>query len=267
MTLDFLRPYYVEKKIRAGKLKDGGYVLEEGSLKAVEVIYAYGVGWDISFEKAIFKKLGRTCKIFDPTIGLSNFSKHGYIYGKGKYYLFKYFVATALWKPYIYLHRALGYKIKFYSEGLATKKEKNYDSFPNHIKRFKDEKKKIFLKIDIDGGEYEIFKNAEFIAALSNVVQLAVEFHNVKGNLMELKNIMDSISDKLSMVHIHGNNWGGTFEYEGKKIPNVLELTFIANNFIAEKVFDKANYPIAGIDFANKPSVPEINLSQFTSHF
>lgn len=267
MTLDFLRPYHVKTKIRAGKLKDGGYVIEENSLKNVEVIYSYGVGWDISFEKALLKKINKTCRIFDPTIDVSTFSSHGYVKDKGKYYLFKYLVATALWKPYIYLHRALGYKIKFYSEGLGIQKKEKYDSFPNHLKRFGDQYKKIFLKIDIDGGEYEIFKDANFIASLKNVVQLAIEFHNVKERLFELENIISSLNDKFDLIHIHGNNWGGIFEFESKQIPNVLELTFITNIFLSEKEFDKADYPIEGLDFANNPALPEISLSQFTSHF
>jgi hypothetical protein len=267
MTLDFLRPYRVNTKIRAGKLKDGGYVIEENSLNSIEVIYSYGVGWDISFEKALLQKVNKTCRIFDPTIGLSSFSNHTYIRNKGYYYLFKYFVATALWKPYIYLHKAMGYKFKFYSEGLANKKENHYDSFQNHIIRFKDSNKNIFLKIDIDGGEYEIFKDINFIASLNNVVQLAVEFHNVKERFSELENIIESISDRLSLIHIHGNNWGGTFEYSGKQIPYVLELTFIANNFLAKKQFDTADYPIAGLDFPNKPSLPDIDLCQFTSRY
>jgi hypothetical protein len=267
MKLEFLRPYQVVTKIRAGKLKDGGYVIEESSLKNIDVIYSYGVGWDISFEKALLQKVNKTCRIFDPTIGISSFSNHTYIRNKGYYYLFKYFIATALWKPYIYLHKAIGYKLKFYSEGLANKKEDHYDSFQNHITRFKDNNRKIFLKIDIDGGEYKIFKDANFIAALKNVVQLAVEFHNVKENLSELKYIIESISDKLSLIHIHGNNWGGTFEYGGKQVPNVLELTFIANDYLTKKQFDTEDYPIAGLDFPNKPSLPDIDLSQFTSRY
>ena len=267
MTLDFLRPYRVTTKIRAGKLRDGGYVIEESSLKDIEVIYSYGVGWDISFEKALLKKINKMYRIFDPTTDVSTFAKHGYIKDKGYYYLFKYFVATSLWKPYVYLHRTLGYKIKFYSEGLGTHKEGKYDSFPNHLKRFGDENKKIFLKIDIDGGEYEIFKDANFIASLKNVVQLAIEFHNVKERLSELENIITTLNKKFDLIHIHGNNWGGAFEYNGKQVPNVLELTFITNTFLTKKEFDTADYPVAGLDFANNPTLPEISLSQFTSRF
>lgn len=267
MTVDFLKPYYVKNKIRLGKLKDGGYVVEEDSLRAIDLIYSYGAGWDISFEKAIVKKINRRCRVFDPTIDVSNFSSHGYIKGLGNYYLFKYFIATVLWKPYIFLNKALGFKINFYSEGLTIKKQKKYDSFSNHLKRFGETDKKIFLKIDIDGGEYEIFRNPQFIASMNNVVQLAIEFHNVKERLAELKDIIESINNKLSLVHIHGNNWGGTFEYNGKQIPNVLELTFVANQYLTQKKFDKADYPIAGIDFANNPGLPEINMSQFTSQF
>ena len=267
MTLDFLRPYKAKRKIRIGKSKDGGYVVEESSLKNVDVIYSYGVGWDVSFELAILKKINKTCRIFDPTIGLSNFSNHGYIKGKGTYYLFKYFVATILWEPYLYLHKAIGYKIKYYKEGLGIEKAGKYDSFPNHLKRFNDEGKNIFLKIDIDGGEYEVFQNQGFLDSMEKVVQLAVEFHNVKDRLTELKTIIESLNKQLTLVHIHANNWGGSFEYNGKQIPNVLELTFLSNKLLSEKEFDTADYPIDGLDFPNNPTLPEIKLSQFTNRF
>ena len=161
----------------------------------------------------------------------------------------------------------MGYKIKYYKEGLGVEKKGKFDSFPNHLIRFKDQDKKIFLKIDIDGGEYEVFKNEDFLVSLKNVVQLAIEFHNVKDRLVELKNIMESVNHNLTLVHIHANNWGGTFEHAGKQVPNVLELTFIANTFIEEKEFDKVDYPVKDLDFPNNPTLPEIDLSHFTANF
>ena len=56
MNIDFLRPYCVDSKIRVGRIYDGGYVLENKSLDDFEILYGYGVGWDVSFEKALHNR-------------------------------------------------------------------------------------------------------------------------------------------------------------------------------------------------------------------
>ena len=265
MNLNFLRPYYVRNKIRAGRPIDGGYVLEENSLQKVDVIYSYGCGWEISFEKAICQLTRKTCRLFDPTLlDCSNINK---FWRRGGFHFFKFIIAAILWRPYVYMQNIFGSRIKFYNEGLDTGSREKYDSFPNHITRFGDQDKNIFLKIDIEGGEFDVFKDKEFLVALGNVSQLTIEFHNLNKNINELKDIIFSINDKLSLVHVHGNNWDGTFTVNDKEIPIAIELTFVANRFLQEKIFDQNEYPILGLDFPNKPSLPDINLSQLTSRF
>ncbi|MDC1122793.1 hypothetical protein OAT11_05500 [Nitrospinaceae bacterium] len=265
MDLSFLRPYFVENKIRAGRMTDGGYVLEENSLKDVDVVYSYGSGWEISFEKAICQATGKTCRIFDPTLlDCSNITKY---WERGVLHFFKFLVAALLWQPYIIFQNMLGYRIRFYNEGIDIKGREKYNSFQNHITQFGDQDKNIFLKIDIEGDEYKIFEEKEFLAALQNVTQLAIEFHNLEQNINELQDIILSIGSKMSLIHIHGNNWDGMFVVNDKEIPLTLELTFLANQFLQEKKFDQREYPLPKLDFPNKPSLPDINLSQLTSRF
>jgi hypothetical protein len=123
------------------------------------------------------------------------------------------------------------------------------------------------LKIDIEGGEYKVFKDQKFVAAFENVSQLAIEFHGLEKHIDDLEKIVVSLQDKLSLVHIHGNNWNSTFAVNDKQIPVTMELTFVANRFIKEKTFDQSEYPVPGLDFPNKPSLPDIGLSHLTSCF
>ena len=91
------------------------------------------------------------------------------------------------------MENALGYKIIFHNEGLDTHKRKKYNSFSNHVAQFSDQNKNIFLKIDIEGDEYKVFENKEFVARLDNVCQLVIEFHDLKNQLDKLISILGKI--------------------------------------------------------------------------
>ena len=263
MSINFLRPFKVNSKIRAGRLKDGGYVIDGESLNSVEVLYSYGVGWEVSFEKDIYKCTKKTCRLFDPTMfDVKNIQR---FWDQGIYFFIKYLIKTIRWYPYLLFLRIGGTKLEFYNEGLGRERIDKYDSFPNHIHRFGDIGKVIFLKIDIEGGEYEILADPKFINSLKFVSQLAIEFHNVEQRISDLKNIIESISKHVSLVHIHGNNWESVFDYEGYQIPNVLELTFLNNRFFENKIFDETKYPILNLDFPNKVEKPDIDLSFLTT--
>src|SRR5690242_16464071 len=99
MSIDFLKPYWGDSKIRVGRLKDGGYVVEKNSLSAVDVTYSYGVGWEVSFEKDMYLNTKHICRLFDPTmIDVSNLKR---FWRQGLFYFVKYIAKAVLWYPYL----------------------------------------------------------------------------------------------------------------------------------------------------------------------
>src|SRR5688572_11139096 len=259
MNLDFLRPYYVDSKIRVGRISDGGYVLENKSLDTFDILYTYGVGWDVSFEKDLHKRTKKPSRIFDPTMfDIGNIPTFG---RKGLFALFKFLIKMMVWRFYLPILK-MRHQISFYNEGLQMSKKYKYDSFPNHLKRFGDEGKKIFLKIDIDGGEYEILKDEKFHDALDNVVQMAIEFHEADMRFAELKSIVETINKKFTIVHFHGTNYCGVFDVEGKQVPIAFELTFLNNAYLKNKQPDFSPMPIPEMDYPNQPKRPDINISK-----
>ena len=259
MNLDFLRPYCADSKIRVGRVWDGGYVLENKSLDAFDISYTYGVGWEVSFEKDLHKRSKKPSRIFDPTMfdvgNIPTLAK------KRLRTLFKFFAKVIVWTLYLPILKRR-YQISFYNEGLGISKKYKYDSFPNHLKRFGDEEKKIFLKIDIEGGEYEVLKDEKFLKALDNVVQIAIEFHDADTRLAELKSLVETLNKKFTIVHFHGNNYGGVFEFEGKQVPRAIELTFLNNAYLKNKQADFSPLPIPDMDYPNQRKRPDINISK-----
>jgi hypothetical protein len=259
MNLDFLRPYRTDSKIRIGKVSDGGYVLENNSLDDFEILYSYGVGWDVSFEKALYERYKKPSRIFDPTLfDVGNIPKYARLRFRS---LVKYLLRVTLWTPYLWMIKG-SHKIRFYNEGLGTSSIYKYDSFANHLKRFGDEGKKVLLKIDIDGGEYEVLKDEKTLKALDNVVQIALEFHDVHLKMSELKEVIESLNQRFTIVHFHGNNYDEVFELDGKLIPRVIELTFLNNAYVKSKQVDRSPMPVPEIDYPNRPDKADINISQ-----
>lgn len=121
-----------------------------------------------------------------------------------------------------------------------------------HIK--KDEK--IFLKIDIEGSEYEILN--QIVSIKSKIQGIVIEFHNVTQNLDMIKEFLLKINTNLNLVHIHANN----YSVKGvNQFPEAIELT-ISNINLHNQDFEKSrNYPLKNLDFPNSKRSPDIKIA------
>ncbi len=64
----------------------------------------------------------------------------------------------------------------------------------------------------------------------------------------KISNIIKNLAHTHSLIHIHGNNNGSTFTLCGKKIPEVIETTFLHNSFLPDKTLSAVDYPIRDLD-------------------
>ena len=129
------------------------------------------------------------------------------------------------------------------------------------------------LKIDIEGGEFDYFSQTD-IAGMSLVTTgLILEVHwlQEKTNQEKFVTMMERLKEFYVLTHVHGNNWGDTFDYiekvSGSKftgyiVPRVLELTFANKRFVNYMVPDTQKYPIEGLDLPNNayPGKVDCNL-------
>jgi hypothetical protein len=87
--------------------------------------------------------------------------------------------------------------------------------------------KKIFLKMDIEGGEYPWILNLTE-DQLNNISQIVIEFHGITDDewgttFSDKIKCFNCLNSTHYIIHAHGNNYGGTYE----RIPYVIELTYI----------------------------------------
>lgn len=92
------------------------------------------------------------------------------------------------------------------------------------------ERRKILLKIDIEGSEYEIID--QLVSKLENVQCLLIELHDVNAKMREIVKLIDQLKVAgLFLVHIYGNNTDVADEYG---VPNTMELTFAKEEYLTE---------------------------------
>lgn len=260
VDLKVFHPYKADGLKRIGNINDGGYVVHFPSLQYAECLVNYGVGYDVAFEKEFNKITNKPVYAFDPTM-----KKPAFIWEKikrGEYKnALKQFISLLLW---LLQERNLKkHNIHFVEEGLSADNTESFKSFGYHLSKYNLIDKKIFLKIDIEGAEFEVLGENSFYNNLNNVIQIAIEFHQAGENLEKITEIINKLSNSHSLIHIHGNNCGLTFPYNGKQIPEVFEATFLHNSFLPDKTLSALDYPVEGLDFPSSDKEEEIQLDFF----
>lgn len=119
----------------------------------------------------------------------------------------------------------------------------------------------IFLKIDIEGGEYPWLLQIED-AQLSKFKQIVIEFHGITNDgynctYADKVKCLENLSRTHYIVHAHGNNNGPVVN----NIPDVIELTYVNKKYFdAVPEMNTQPLPIDNLDFPNIGSV-DINLN------
>ena len=112
----------------------------------------------------------------------------------------------------------------------------------------------IFLKIDIEGDEYQILNHIKRNS--KNLIFLIIEFHDVHKNLKKIEKFLKKFD--LKIIHIHANNFEGTSR---DNMPKVLELSLLNKKiFRIKNKLTNNNYPIKYLDYKNFKRRNEIKI-------
>ena len=217
---NLLIPYKLGfNKIRIGKNYDGGYILAKELLENCECVYSLGVGNECSFDYQL-AEMGLKIYMYDGSVENPPVSNKNFIFNK-KYINHNNFVEELI---------------------------KN-----NHFNN-----KNMIAQIDIEGNEYEFFKNLDE-EVLLKFSQICVEFHELHFQYLKNNDWINKILNNFYIFHMHGNNIGmdgregrgyiGTY-VDG--FPNVLEVSFVRKDLVTQQtVIDNTSYPLSGLDYPN----------------
>lgn len=113
----------------------------------------------------------------------------------------------------------------------------------------------IFIKMDIEGGEWELCK---YIAANNELVSgMVIEFHDVGRLRSWFQHRIAMLQQYFDIVHIHGNN---TSPQCDDGLPSVLEVSFCHRRYIEDPRKKTHDSYIAGLDYANNDSLLDFEL-------
>ena len=231
--LETLICYEVPDKIRLGKKFDGGYVLAD-NLK-YDAFISCGISKDDSFEKAFLEKHPSIkCFAFDGTINRKRKPQN--------------------WT--VAEDRSLipdNERIIFTRKNIGGEETDRTTNLKEIINQYEN----IFLKMDIEGGEYD------WIPALTKK-----EFRRIKQMVLEIHypfeehkwECIKKLNRTHYLVHLHPNNWCGVTSLEENDVPNVFECAYVRkHNLGFQPALNKSPIP-SSIDQKNIKRVPDIEL-------
>jgi len=228
-NLELLEVYNFDKKIRCGSNSDGGYVLAELDGE-YDCYISAGISNEESFSRDFINKYNMNeynCFGFDRTI-------NSY--------------------PYKYTN-----KISFIKKNINSFNDDNNSNLSFLIDKYSN----IFLKMDIEGGEYPWLLSLEE-SQLSKFKQIVIEFHGItndgwRTNYNDKVRCLEKLSKTHYIVHAHGNNYAQVVN----NIPDVIELTYINKNYFnSVPELNTQTLPLENLDFPNNAnSLDDINLN------
>jgi len=225
---NYLLVYQYDKKKRYGAKKDGGYVIAELD-GGYDCYLSAGISDEESFSRDFIEKYNIQMKDsygFDGTI--ENY-------------------------PYQYTSN-----IQFIRKNIHSYNDDSNTDLSLFMETYQD----IFLKMDIEGGEYPwLLKIDE--AQLQKIKQIVIELHGITNDgwncsLSDKISCLEKLSKTHYIVHAHGNNFGPV----NNKIPDVIELTYVRKNYFPSiPQENKTPLPTPGLDFPNDASTSDIPLN------
>ena len=194
---------------RHGSLHDGGYVIPLKALKEADVLMGYGIDNDNSFEDLFSLNYKKPSYGFD--CGITTI--------KGKSDLFHFVDECIANDNFLYNHQNSNKKITTFNTQIENQKLQN---------------KKVFIKMDIEGAEYDAF--SDIIQHSANITGIALEMHFQDLPAMKKAvSLLKDLDQDFLLVHVHGNNYcRQSFNSCNAKgaIPNVIELSFINKSLV-----------------------------------
>ena len=228
--LEFLKVYEFDDKMRLGLSTDGGYVLANLP-GGYDCYVSAGVGREESFTRDFINKYN-----------MNEFNSFGIDASIDEY-------------PSEYTNN-----ISFIKKNISGENTSCTTNLFPLISKYND----IFLKIDVEGGEYPWIQSLS-LDQLSKFKQIVMECHGINNDSWGFPySLKASCLEKLTkthyLVHAHGNNSRSTTNY----IPNIIELTYVRKDqILSPAILNTKSLPIEWLDYPNNKNRPDHNMNMY----
>lgn len=221
---------------RIGHAHDGGYLIPELAMQEADIVIGYGVANDISFEDsatAIYEK---------PSYG---------------------FDCTC---PLIYpMQKECHFIPSCIVSKESIKQFPSYASFDQHLDMVGAAGKKLFIKMDIEGNEYDTLP--DILSYASKITGIVLEIHFMESKqIAQALHLLQMLDKNFLLVHVHGNNnCQDNFVTTNAKgsISRVLELSYINRGLVHSYEISKDQAHPTLLDMPNAPGLPDVEFTIF----
>lgn len=266
IDLRFLRPHAAGPLIRVGRERDGGYVVPAAAVESTRLLLGIGIYDDWSFEEDFAaKNPGVRVVGVDGTAGPRLILRKAavrWLHGLGALLTlqirraarkFSYTAKLRSFREFFKRHTFLRIMLRPQPGPGAITLGQLMEQFHRPEGGIPD----VFLKIDIEGSEYDVLRNAG--GQLNCVNCLTVEFHSLEHRWAELKEIAAALAADFLVAHVHGNNNEPLIA--GTAIPSVLEVTWFRRSMAPANPQPCAGpWPLAGLDLPCNPNATDYPL-------
>ncbi|APF04643.1 hypothetical protein D7216_08110 [Legionella pneumophila] len=221
--------------VRHGKENDGGYVAAVKAFKQADVLLGYGIHKDNSFEDQFSLIYNKPSYGFD--CGIEQ------VASKSK--LFTLVKECIVSDAFLYNPANTNHKVTSFVEQLDNLNIKD---------------KKLFIKMDIEGAEYDAFSG--IMKHKDNITGIALEIHfNDARSTQNAITLLEQLEKHFVLIHVHGNNYAAATGFSTTKslgtIPNVIELSYINKALVKNyNLSENQSHPLK-IDQPNNPNRPD----------
>jgi hypothetical protein len=233
----FLAPIEFENLIRLGHENvDGGYIVPSLLVKQADALLSFGIGTDWLFEEHWFNH--------NPCVIIHAYDHSTDVHAMDEYYQFKY-------------EKFFHNNTVHFKNNIGPYDSLNVVAFDTAIKRIG--KENIFIKMDIEGSEYEFITN--IVAHSDSIIGMVAEFHYIypRANTTQRQRFVDAIRNlqkKYNIIHVHGNNFGPVAE---DNLPDTLEITFVRKDF-CQSTKIKSKFYIDNLDRPNNSELKDFYM-------
>ena len=251
--------------VRVGRNADGGYLVPEDVLNDVTGCLSLGLGAEWSFEKRLLeiaegRVLPERIVFFDASISTFGLLKLiAYVARRTIYEIrirrpmserkFKledlkqFLIALVTYLPtFKFGKNRLRHIRRFVTHDSKGKNEISFEQALSHC----EDLRQTIVKIDIEGGEWDLLREASDVARLAEAPVLILEFHDTRRP--EFLKVVSMIKEFFWIAHIHGNTAVRANEFG---MPLILEMTFINKRYLPGNGIREI-LPIDGLDFPGR---------------
>jgi hypothetical protein len=268
-SLEDFRPRFLDDLIRLGGAFDGGYLINERSIRYSQYLMSFGVNDDWSFEEDFLnRKPNLKVLCFDHSVSKKIFLK-GTLDALNEILSMRFLllvlslnVGGVRRKLSVFKHWTKVYfdfyffvareNVRFYSKGISSEQSQRFVTVDDAFQMISREElleNSVFIKMDIEQSEFQVLP--DLLTFEMYICGMAIEFHDLDILWPKFLELMHKLNAQFEITHIHGNNFGGLIP--NSRTPRVLEITFLKRSLIREEhpARETVTYPIPELDRPN----------------